>query len=70
MDLRPVDLRILSLYVHLKVCLPAFTLVWLQEDLDCSVLLLLKHLVGLRRLVQWQGVCGEIFHAERVAVGE
>jgi hypothetical protein len=27
MDLYPADLRILSLYVHLKVCLPAFTLV-------------------------------------------
>ena len=48
----------------------ATTKLWLQEDLDCSVLFLLKHLVGLRRLVQWQGVCGETFHAEWVTVGE
>src|SRR5690349_22135791 len=40
----------------------------LQDDLDAAVLLLLEHVVGLRRLLQRHPVRRQVVHAQRVVV--
>jgi hypothetical protein len=51
MDLRPADLRILSLYVHLKVYLPAFILVTGSGSITGQVLKIASRDSDIRALM-------------------